>query len=148
MPQCVADYRAFVYKMQAENFITKNTITLLQNLVAMLYSQRNKSLKGIKMSFTQERETNLHNVSCDGCDKHCKLGFHHFTALGGKGTETLCCPTIDGQPIKRYKGKNGEIIDATQKYYVFSFYDIECAKKRINELAQKIVKYCDHYKQR
>ena len=105
------------------------------------------------MSFTQEKETNLHNVAdgtrCDGCDKHCKLGFHHFTALSvRKGTETLCCPTIDGQPIKRYKGKNGEIFDATQKYYVFSFVDIECAKKRINELAQKIVKYCDHYKTR
>ena len=89
------------------------------------------------MSFTQEKETNLHNVSdgtrCDGCDKHCKLGFHHFTALSVS---------------KRYKGKNGEIFDATQKYYVFSFYDIECAKKRINELAQKIVKYCDHYKTR
>ena len=64
------------------------------------------------MSFTQEKETNINR--CDGCDKHCKLGFHHFTALGGKGTEPLCCPTIDGQPIKRYKGKNGEIIDATQ----------------------------------
>ncbi len=105
------------------------------------------------MSFTQEKETNLHNVSdgtaCDGCDKHCRLGFHHFTALSvSKGTEPLCCPTIDGQPIKRYKGKNGEIIDATQKYYVFSFIDIRCAEERINKLAQKIVKYCDHYKQR
>ena len=105
------------------------------------------------MSFTQEKETNLHTGPdgkiCDGCDKRCKLGFHHFTALSvSKGTETLCCPTIDGQPIKRYKGKNGEIIDATQKYYVFSFYDIECAKKRINELAHEIVKYCDHYKTR
>ena len=102
--------------------------------------------KGNQMSFTQEKETNTNR--CDGCDKHCKLGFHHFTALGGKGTEPLCCPTIDGQPIKRYKGKNGEIFDATQKYYVFSFIDIECAKERINRLAQIIVKYCDHYKTR
>ena len=103
------------------------------------------------MTFTQEKETNLHNVSdgklCDGCDKRCKLGFHHFTALSvSKGTEKLCCPTIDGQPIKRYKGKSGEIFDATQKYNVFSFYDIDCAKKRISELAHEIVKYCDHYK--
>ena len=105
------------------------------------------------MSFTQEKETNLHNVSdgtiCDGCDKHCKLGFHHFTALSiSKGTEKRCCPTIDGQPIKRYKGKNGEIIDATQKYYDFTFTDIRYAKERINKLAHKIVKYCDHYKTR
>ena len=105
------------------------------------------------MSFTQEQETNLHTGPdgkfCDGCEKRCKLGFHHFTALSvSKGTEEQCCPTIDGQPIKWYKGKNGEIIDATQKYYDFSFYDIRCAKERINELAHEIVKYCDHYKTR
>ena len=62
--------------------------------------------------------------------------------------EKLCCPTIAGQPIKRYKGKNGQIIVATQKYYDFSFVDIRCAKERINEPVQKIVKYCDHYKTR
>ena len=105
------------------------------------------------MSFTQEKETNLHNLPdgkfCDGCEKHCKLGFHHFTALSvSKGTEKLCCPTIAGQPIKRYKGKNGELFDATQKYYDFTFIDIRYAKERINELAHKIVKFCDHYKTR
>ena len=107
------------------------------------------------MSFTQEKETNLHTgphgTICDGCDKRCKLGHHWFTGWflsGSNRLTTYCCPTIDGQPIKRYKGKNGEIIDETQKYNVFSFSDIDCAKEWINELAQKIVKYCDHYKQR
>ena len=103
------------------------------------------------MSFTQEHETNLHTGPdgkiCDGCDKRCEFGIHYFYRHTNR-LEEWFCPTIDGQPIKRYKGKNGEIIDATQKYYVFSFYDIDCAKKRINELAQKIVKYCDHYKTR
>lgn len=97
------------------------------------------------MSFTQEKQDNI--CVCDGCEKRCEFGFHHFTALSvSKGTEKLCCPTIDGQPIKRYKGKNGQIIDALQNFCDLSFYEIECAKKRINELAHEIVKYCDHYK--
>ena len=103
------------------------------------------------MSFTQEKETNLHTGPdgkiCDGCDKRCEFGIDYFYRHT-KGLEDWFCPTIDGQPIKRYKGKNGEIIDATQKYNVFSFYDIDCAKKRISELAHKIVKFCDHYKTR
>ena len=104
------------------------------------------------MSFTQEKETNLHNVSdgtrCDGCDKHCEFGVHYFFRRYTNKIEEWFCPTIDGQPIKRYKGKNGEIFDATQKYYDFSFIDIKYAKERINELAHKIVKYCDHYKEK
>ena len=88
-------------------------------------------------------------VKCDECDERCELGFHHFTALSvSNEIEKRCCPTIAGQPIRRYKGKNGEIIDATQKYHVFSCVDIECAKERINKLAQEIVKFCDHYKTR
>lgn len=107
------------------------------------------------MSFTQEKETNLHNGPdgkfCDGCDKRCKLGHHWFTGWFLSGSNRLtdyCCPTIDGQPIKQYKGPNGEIVDAYRIYDGCTPYQRDRMLKQINELAHKIVKYCDHYKTR
>ena len=107
------------------------------------------------MSFTQENETNLHTgpdgTICDGCDKRCKLGHHWFTGWFLSGSNILpkyCCPTIDGQPIKQYKGPNGEIVDAYQIYDGSTPYQRDRMLKQINELAHKIVKYCDHYKAR
>ena len=103
------------------------------------------------MSFTQERETNLHNGPdgkiCDGCDKRCEFGIHYFYRHT-KRLEDWFCPTINGNPIKQYKGPNGQIIDATRKVPFHLNIVRRSAKEQAIELAHKIARYCDHYKQR
>ena len=107
----------------------------------------------MKMSFTQEKETNLHTGAdgkiCNGCEKRCEFGIHRFDAWSSSKGKilTYCCPTIDGQPIKQYKGPNGQIIDATREA-PYEDGVKKSAKQRAIELAHKIVKYCDHYKTR
>ena len=106
------------------------------------------------MSFTQEKETNLHNgpdgTICDGCDKRCKLGHHWFRRLSISRNRVTdyCCPTICGKIIKQYKGPNGEIVDAYRIYEGCTPHQMDRMKKQINELAHEIVKFCDHYKTR
>ena len=103
------------------------------------------------MSFTQEKETNLHNVSdgkfCDGCDKRCEFDIHYFYRLTNS-VEDWFCPTINGNPIKQYKGPNGQIIDASRKTPWHLDIVRRSAIEQAIELAHEIVKYCDHYKQR
>ena len=99
------------------------------------------------MSFTQENETNLHTGPdgkfCDGCDKRCEFGIEYFYRHT-KRLEEWFCPTIDGQPIKQYKGPNGQIIDATREA-PYEDGVVKSAVQRAIELAHKIVKFCDHY---
>ena len=109
----------------------------------------------MKMSFTQEKETNLHTgpngTICDGCEKRCKLGHHWFMGLSQSRDGRLtnyCCPTIDGQEITQYKGPNGEIFDSCRIYEGCTPHQMDRMLKQINELAHEIVKYCDHYKAR
>lgn len=103
------------------------------------------------MSFTQEKETNLHagpnGKICNGCDKHCEFGVHYFFRRYTNRIEEWFCPTIGGTTIKQYKGQNGQIIDATRKA---PYYDDgrKSAKEQAFALAHEIVKFCDHYKVR
>ena len=103
------------------------------------------------MSFTQENETNLHTGPdgkfCDGCDKRCEFGIHYFYRHTN-GLEDWFCPTINGNPIKQYKGPNGQIIDASRKAPFHLNIVRRSAKELAIELANEIVKYCDHYKTR
>ena len=103
------------------------------------------------MSFTQENETNLHNGPdgkfCDGCDKRCEFDIHYFYRHTN-GLEDWFCPTINGNPIKQYRGPNGQIIDASRKVPFHLNIVRMSAEEQAIELAHKIVKYCDRYKQR
>ena len=103
------------------------------------------------MSFTQEKETNLHNGPdgkfCDGCDKRCEFGIHYFYRHTNN-LEDWFCPTINGNPIKQYKGPNGRIIDASRKEQFHLNIAHRSAEEQAIELAHEIVKYCDHYKTR
>ena len=106
------------------------------------------------MSFTQENETNLHTGPdgklCDGCDKRCEFGHRWFRGWSRSRNRVTdyYCPTIDGQEIKQYKGPNGEIVDAYRIYDGCTPHQRDRMLKQINELAHKIVKYCDNYKTR
>ena len=93
------------------------------------------------MSFTQEKETNLHNVPdgtiCDGCDKRCKLGFRYLE-------HRECHPfvhCIDGKIIKQYRGKNGQTFYTRRPVpYKLGAEYVYPARQAI-ELAHEIVKY-------
>ena len=102
------------------------------------------------MSFTQEKETNLHNgpdgTICDGCDKRCEFGIHYFYRHTSS-LEDWFCPTINGNPIKQYKGPNGQIIDVSRKEPFHLDVVHRSAEEQAIELAHEIVKYCDRYKQ-
>lgn len=103
------------------------------------------------MSFTQEKETNLPSVPdgkfCDGCDKRCEFGIHYFYRHTNS-LEDWFCPTINGNPIKQYKGTNRRIIDASRKEQFHLNIAHRSAEEQAIELAHEIVKYCDHYKTR
>ena len=103
------------------------------------------------MSFTQERETNLHNGPdgkfCDGCDKRCEFDIHYFYRHTN-GLEDWFCPTINGNPIKQYRGPNGQIIDASRKVPFHLNIVRMSAEEQAIELAHKIARLCDHYKTR
>ena len=104
------------------------------------------------MSFTQENETNLHNVPdetiCDGCDKHCKLGFRYLDHPECFPFVYRIYPTIDGKPIEQYRGKNGQTFDIRMPVHYKLRDEYVDREQQAIELAQKIVKYCDHYKTR
>ena len=108
------------------------------------------------MSFSQEKLNPQANTGadetprCNGCDCHCKFGVHYFYRLNFLNrliprVEDWFCPTINGNPIKQYKGPNGQIIDASRKV---PFHLNRSAKEQAIELAHEIVKFCDHYKTR
>ncbi len=104
-----------------------------------------------KTTFTQQHETNLHTGPdgkfCDGCDKRCEFDIHYFYCHTNR-LEDWFCPTINGKPIKQYKGPNGQIIDASREVPFHLNIVHRSAKEQAIELAHKIVKYCDHYKTR
>ena len=95
------------------------------------------------MSFTQEKETNLHNVSdgkfCDGCDKHCQLGYR-FSVLAD-----YIYPTINKEIICRYFDKNNNI---QYSGIAFNVRIVELQKIYAKDLAGKIARLCDYYKTR
>ena len=103
------------------------------------------------MSFTQESETNLHTGPdgkfCDGCDKRCEFDIHYFYRHTNR-LEDWFCPTINGKPIKQYKGPNGQIIDASRKVPFHLNIVHRSAEEQAIELAREIAKLCDHYKTR
>ena len=105
------------------------------------------------MSFSQEKLNPQANTGadetprCNGCDCHCKFGIHYFYRLANR-VEDWFCPTINGNPIKQYKGPNGQIIDASRKEPFHLDTVCRSAEEQAIELAQEIVKYCDHYKTR
>lgn len=106
----------------------------------------------MKMSFTQEQETNLHNVPdetiCDGCDKRCKLGFRYSDHRECHPFVHWIYPTIDGKIIKQYRGKNGQTFYTRRPVpYKLGAEYVYPARQAI-EVAHEIVKYCDHYKTR
>ena len=104
------------------------------------------------MSFSQEKLNPRANTGadetprCNGCDCHCKFGIHYFYRLTNR-VEDWFCPTINGQPIKQYKGPNGQIIDATREA-PYEDGVKKSAKQQAIELAHEIIKFCDHYKTR
>lgn len=102
------------------------------------------------MSFTQEKETNLHTgpngTICDGCEKHCKFGIHYFYRNEPHFLADWFCPTIDGKPIKQYKGPNAQIIDASRIEPCRFDEGPKTAIQQAIELAHEIVKFCDNYK--
>ena len=104
------------------------------------------------MSFTQENETNLHNVPdetiCDGCDKRCKLGFRYSDHRECYPFVHWIYPTIDGKIIRQYRGKNGQTFYTRRPVpYKLGAEYVYPARQAI-EVAHEIVKYCDHYKTR
>ena len=103
------------------------------------------------MSFTQEKETNLHNVPdgtiCDGCDKRCEFGFRYLDQRYYP-FEHWIYPTIDGKLIKQYRGKNGQTFYTRMPvHYKLGAEYVYPARQAI-ELAHEIAKFCDHYKAR
>ena len=94
------------------------------------------------MSFTQKKKTNV--LHCDGCKKHCYLGFT-------LGEGEYYYPMIGGAVITSFQDEN----DNTQRTFKSKTW---LSNKGIEhpfdqrvymlDMARKIARLCDNYKQR
>lgn len=121
------------------------------------------------MSFTQEKQINVRK--CDGCEKRCRLGFNvqkKLTTINAKTFLGICIrpgmtvcdktvyPTIDGKVINSYSDKNGNIKYtglkslglSEQEYYEFPQSTCYTIAEATIDMARKIARLCDNYKQR
>ncbi len=121
------------------------------------------------MSFTQEKKINVRK--CEGCEKRCKLGFDvqkklrtipakTFLGICIRPKMTVCdktvYPTIDGKVINSYYDKNGnnKYTGLTssglseQEYYEFPQSACFTIAEATIDMARKIARLCDNYKQR
>ena len=101
------------------------------------------------MSFTQEKLTNTNPKQvqacvspgdrCDGCDKHCQLGYR-FSVLAD-----YIYPMINKSIISMYFDKNHNI---QHPGIPFNVRIVELQKIYAKDLAGKIARLCEHYKTR
>ena len=101
------------------------------------------------MSFTQNHRTKIDPKQlqvyipprdrCDGCDKHCQLGYR-FSVLAD-----YIYPTINEKIIGSYFDKNHNI---QYSGIAVNVHIVELQKIYAKDLAGKIARLCDYYKTR
>ncbi len=85
------------------------------------------------MSFTQKLKYNI--SKCDGCEKHCELGYTSKPATGMKPNDSAFYPTIAGQAIYEFIDQNGRTIKDTSRHSI----------ETVIMQARAISKVCDNY---
>ena len=94
------------------------------------------------MSFTQEKKTNI--LHCNGCKKHCSLGFR-------LAEEEYYFPTIGGVVINSFLDENDNIRTTVKTKSTLSKKGIEHPYDQtvyMLNMAREIARLCDNYKQR
>ena len=94
------------------------------------------------MSFTQEKKTNI--LHCDGCKKHCCLD---FTLV----EEEYFFPMIDGAVIYSFQDENDDTqspLISKQSLSNKGIKDLYSQRVYVLDMARKIARLCDNYKQR
>lgn len=94
------------------------------------------------MSFTQEKKTNI--LHCNGCKKHCSLD---FTLV----EEEYYFPMIGGDVIDSFQDENDNTQTTVMSKTTLSKKGIEHPFDQsvyMLDMARKIARLCDNYKQR
>ncbi len=94
------------------------------------------------MTFTQKKKTNI--LHCDGCKKRCKLG----VAIA---EDDLYFPKIGGSTISSFQDENDNTHTTVRSKTWLSNKGIDHPfdqKNYMLDMARKIAKLCDNYKQR
>ena len=108
------------------------------------------------MSFTQKKKTNI--LHCDGCKKHCHLGFtlgkgeYYYPYLGFTlGKEEYYYPMIGGAVITSFQDENDNTQTTLKSKTWLSNKGIDHPfdqRVYMLDMARKIARLCDNYKQR
>lgn len=98
------------------------------------------------MGFTQENKINLDTCDrCLGCEEHCKFGY----VINYSNLQNTFYPTIGGQIIEQYLGKDGALMQTGEEYNKrIPSEEYKRVEKHMIDTAREIATLCDRYKTR